>query len=150
SNQGVDDQLAAEEDSQLVLRCMSAAGGEEHRRRFLPVTNQPGGGPISLEASEGRARDEIEPDTFDRTGSLGLGGRSAPRNLSRAGARASPERLVSVAAAACGSERGRTRMAIQVETELQSIAVQTKDPVVPVPRLRSCDEFDVDLVRLRL
>src|SRR5262249_32615704 len=77
-------------------------------------------------------------------------GRSAPRDLFRAGVRTSSECLMSMAAAARGPELGRARPAVQVETELESIAVQAEDPVVPVPRLGPCDEFDVDLVRVRL
>src|SRR5947209_6692468 len=43
---------------------------------------------------------------------------------------------------------GRSRLAVQVETNLELIAIEAKDAVVPVPGFGPFDEFNVDSMRL--
>src|SRR5262249_6668750 len=43
----------------------------------------------------------------------------------------------------------RPGFAVHVETDFESVAVQTKDTEVAIARFRACDEIDVDLVRVR-
>src|SRR5262249_59491240 len=46
------------------------------------------------------------------------------------------------------AKRLRPRLAVHVETDFESIAGETIDPEVAIPRFRTGDEVDVDLVRV--
>src|SRR5262249_36101542 len=52
------------------------------------------------------------------------------------------------AGTACRAKLLRPGFAVHVETDFESIAVETKDPEVAIPRFRTRDEADVDLVRV--
>src|SRR5262249_54563342 len=65
-------------------------------------------------------------------------------------ARASAQGLIRVSATTQGLKRLRARFPVQVEAELETIAIEAIDSVVPVTRLRPGDEFDVDFMRVSL
>lgn len=149
ADERLDHVSAAEGNGDLVLPRRSQGGAEHHRGKLLSVADDFDGPPLALKLRQGRGFDKLKSGrVLRRRGRLSDGCDAARHALGARGG-APRQRFVCMTASRSGAKRLRSRLAVEVEAELQLIAFQAEDAEVPVAGLGSFDELDVDFVRLR-
>src|SRR5690349_15314695 len=119
--------LTAERNFDFVFRCDSKASTKNHRREILPISHDLHGRPVALKSVEhGRMHKSEIGYVPAREHDLSRG-RSAAGDILGALMRSSFECFVCMAAALRSREALRPGFAVQIQTNLQAVALEAKD-----------------------
>src|SRR5262245_50755497 len=128
----MDHQLAAEGDLHLVSRRGAQSRAEHRRRQFAPVEDDLPGRPFPLKSRQRGTGDVFEPRAILLGRRRLLDGRRSTGDVVGSRTGSSDQLLAGVAASGGSAKLGWPRLAVQVETKLELIAVEAIDAEVPV------------------